>query len=442
MHNKRVLIIGEVFVDTHLDLYSQGHYLTRLGGIFHAIRACSAFGITFAFSYYAPNYLLDDINKFSQELNSTGAYQLGIVNKAPNVFLIGTSDESKFQGYDNILVNQTEYIENNSINNSIKEFEPTDILIFPGRYNINSILEELEKYNGNIHIDLNYDCPDLSKFKLNITNAIISTSSNNYARYFELGSYDILLEEISKINVQNLIVKENRGGSFLYSYKDKKYYDAPAFLQKVMHSVGVGDVYDVTYILGYYQKNISKNLRLAALCSVMYSKTMDFYNFKNEIGNIMNAVDDNIQIGGVRVPWFIRKSINIYLAAPDFEDVDVSKLNELVDALNYHNFTPRLPIRENGQVSKSMSKSEELQIYYKDIEMLNDCTVLIATLLFNDQGTLAEIGMFYQMGKKVIIFDPYFITNNMFLKNSCDFYCTSISETIDALFFCSNRSGG
>ena len=54
MRNQVVLIIGEVFVDTHLDLHYEQEPLVRMGGIFHAARAFSALNIQYVLAYYAP----------------------------------------------------------------------------------------------------------------------------------------------------------------------------------------------------------------------------------------------------------------------------------------------------------------------------------------------------------------------------------------------------
>ena len=65
MPEQTVLIIGEVFVDTHLDIKPYGKPLTRLGGIFHAARCLSALNVNFALAYYCPDYLDDDVNYWS-----------------------------------------------------------------------------------------------------------------------------------------------------------------------------------------------------------------------------------------------------------------------------------------------------------------------------------------------------------------------------------------
>ena len=73
-------------------------------------------------------------------------------------------------------------------------------------------------------------------------------------------------------------------------------------------------------------------------------------------------------------------------------------------------------------------------IFAKDMELLSECKIMIATLLYNDQGTLVEIGNYQANGKPIILYDPYLKLDNMFLKNSCTYYCKTKSQVIDAVF--------
>ena len=57
MPYRKFLVIGEVFVDFHLDRKQRNENLVRLGGVFHALRALSALEMKFSFAYYAPTIL-------------------------------------------------------------------------------------------------------------------------------------------------------------------------------------------------------------------------------------------------------------------------------------------------------------------------------------------------------------------------------------------------
>ena len=76
MHNRKILIIGEVYVDQHLDIIENGYSTSRLGGIFHAARSCDALNIEYALAYYAPDYLVKDVEKFGIDVLAKRLYIL------------------------------------------------------------------------------------------------------------------------------------------------------------------------------------------------------------------------------------------------------------------------------------------------------------------------------------------------------------------------------
>ena len=438
MHKGKVLIIGEIYVDHHFDVRENGFSISRLGGIFHAARSCDAVNMEYALAYYAPSYLVKDVEKFGMDvLRASNVYCLGNVDKAPNVMLIGQSDESGNQLYENILCKQAEYICKLPLFQVLDDFAPTDVMIFPGRYGNAKILSELSDYEGRIHIDMNYDCDcdDIVGLDaINIQTVFLSTSSTSFEKYFKEVSYDDLIVYFSKRNVCQLLVKENRGGSWLYDFKEKASYEAPAYVGKTIHSVGVGDVYDIAYISEVAANNIIHNMAFASWISALYAQTLQQEEFKKNTELISLNVEDFVEMEGIRVPWNERVNYPIYMAAPDFDYVNTEKLDILVNSLLYHNFKPRRPIKENGQVDKDMAISEERAIFAKDMELLSECKLMIATLLYNDQGTLVEIGNYQAKGKPIILYDPYLKIDNMFLKNSCTHYCNTKSQVIDAVF--------
>ena len=86
MHKRKILIIGEIYVDHHLDIKENGFSTSRLGGIFHVARCCDALKMKYALAYYAPSYLEKDVEKFGIDvLKASNVYRLGNVDKAPNV---------------------------------------------------------------------------------------------------------------------------------------------------------------------------------------------------------------------------------------------------------------------------------------------------------------------------------------------------------------------
>ena len=436
MHKRKILIIGEVYVDQHLDIIENGYSTSRLGGIFHAARSCDALNMEYALAYYAPNYLVKDIEKFGIDvLRASNVYCLGNVDKAPNVMLIGQSDESGNQLYENILCRQAEYISILPLMQVLDDFTPTDIIIFPGRYGNARILSELSDYEGKIYIDMNYDCDDILDLNsIKIQTVFLSTSSTSYEKFFKETSYDNLITYFRKKNVSQLLIKENRGGSWLYDFSGKTSYEAPAHIGTTIHSVGVGDVYDIAFMSEILGSNIADNMAFAAWVSSLYAKTIQQEIFKENTELIVQNIQEFTDMEGIRVLWNERVNYPIYMAAPDFDYVDTKKLDVLEESLLYHNFKPRRPIQENGQVNKDMDINEERAIFAEDMRLLSECKIMIATLLYNDQGTLVEIGNYQANGKPIILYDPYLKLDNMFLKNSCTYYCKTKSQVIDAVF--------
>ena len=436
MSEQLVLVIGEVFVDTHLDIVRCGIPVTRLGGIFHAARALSAAGTQFALAYYAPDYLDADIEFYSSLLNSQGCYKLGNINAAPNVMLIRDSPESGDQGYVNILNDQTVYYDVASLAEIIDKVNPSDALLFPGRYNSERVMSNLNEFPGKLHIDINYDSKSfLSLASRPVDTLFLSTSSPLF--YNECsGNLQGIVEHFQSLVVKCFLLKENRGGSACYYPGTQRIDESPSYYAQTVHSVGVGDVYDSLFLCDLPNVHNEEKMEFSALCAAKYAETLDYDVFKENVKLIIENFDDFKCLKGIRLPWQEREAINIYLAAPDFPDVDTALLDKLYDNLKYHNFSPRRPIKENGLSSPDISRAEEFDLYQKDLLLLDECSLLIAVLLCNDPGTLVELGMFKQAGKPTILFDPYSICTNMFAKNTPDYICRTLPEVINTVFLC------
>ena len=162
--------------------------------------------------------------------------------------------------------------------------------------------------------------------------------------------------------------------------------------------------------------------------------------FVANIQSILNHSSTFIHQEGIRLSWEDRPKKDIYIAAPDFPDVNTKLLDDLKDSLEYHNFKPRFPIRENGLVKYEMSDEEKLQIFKKDIVLLNKCGMLIAVLLTNDSGTFVELGMLKEKGIPTILFDPYNICKNNFVIHTPNFICHTVEEVIEHIYICMKRN--
>lgn len=436
MSEQLVLVIGEVFVDTHLDILRCGIPATRLGGIFHAARALSAAGTQYALAYYAPDYLDADIAFYSSFLNSLGCYKLGNINAAPNVMLIRDSPESGDQGYVNILSDQTVYCDVASLKEIIENVHPSDIMLFPGRYNAENVMNSLNVFPGNLHIDINYD----SKSFLSLTSRTVNTLflSTSSPLFYNGCSRNLqgIVEHFKSLDIKCFLLKENRGGSICYYPENQRTYESSAYYAQTVHSVGVGDVYDSLFLCDLPNVHNEEKMIFSSLCAAKYAETLDYGVFEENVKLIKETFDDFKCLKGIRLPWQEREDINIYLAAPDFPDVDTALLDKLYDNLKYHNFSPRRPIKENGLSRPNSSRAEEFDLYQKDLLLLDECSLLIAVLLSNDPGTFVELGMFKHAGKPTILFDPYSICTNMFAKNTPDYICRTLPEVINTVFLC------
>jgi hypothetical protein len=303
MPDQTILIIGEIIIDTHLDIIDKNGPLVRLGGIFHAARAFSSFDINFVLAYYAPEYLDEDINFWACRLNTKGCYKLGNINKAPNVMLIQKSKEAGDLEYYNILKDQAEYNNEKSINEIIQLVEPSDILIFPGRYDNNYILSNLNNYEGRIHIDFHYDSINiLNNIKREIETIILSTSSTFFIEICN-GDLNGILKYYNNYSINRFLVKENRGGSYSYYTKNKLLFESPSFYVPTMHSVGVGDVYNSFFISSLYDYDPIKKMRLSAICAAKYAETMDFNKFKFNIQLVLKNINTFDSLQGIRLSW-------------------------------------------------------------------------------------------------------------------------------------------
>jgi hypothetical protein len=437
--NKTVLLIGEIFVDVHLDILQNNKPVVRIGGIFHSARGLAALKTSFALAYFAPEYLEKDINYYSCHLCSKGSYKIGNITKAPNVMLVRESKEQGDQGYENLLREQIEYEYLGNTTEIIRKVTPSDILIYPGKYDVNKILNELKNCSANIHIDMHYDSDGILENIENPVDTVIISTSSKFFHDKTKDSLNELKQYFKDKKVKRILIKENRGGSYYFDMNGTV-FEAPAYCVSTAHSVGVGDVYNSVFLSGINGNQIDKSMNISSLISALYAKTLSYEEFKNEVRSFLDRKDEKCSYDYVRLSWEEKKDKNIYLAAPDFPNVDTSLLKKLFECLKYHGFNPHLPIKENGLVKEDTTPDERYAIYCKDVELLKKCDLLIAVLLFNDPGTLVEIGQFKEMGKPVIIFDPYNICTNLFLLYSTSFICKSIDEVISKTYISLRRN--
>lgn len=429
-NKKNLLIIGDLYIDVHLDHYCETGVLYRFGGILHSVRACKAAGCTCSIAYYGPSYLQEHLQNYCDTLGCVQQiYCIGVYKNKPKIILIQSSQEFFSQGYSEILNESPEVSESLSLIDIVNETSPSDILIYPGDYNLEELLNIIanNEKTASLHIDMHYGSDDLI-YSGNIETIIYSTSSKIFS------STNNIEEHIASHfpNAKTYLIKENLGGSHLYDLIEKVKYDIPAFFQPdSQHSVGVGDAYNTIYISLVTPSTILQSLILSSYIASVYSCTFNDESFFTDSLNILKYSKDYSELPGLRLPWSSRK-IDIYLAAPDFPHIQKDILDRVEKSLLHHNFIPHRPIKENGLATENTNQNYKL--YLKDRALLEKCKLLIAVILEDDPGTYTEIGIFNQMSKPIIIFDPYKKCFNMFTTLCACVVCTTLEEVIKNVF--------
>lgn len=418
---KRIFIIGEVFLENHLDLQE-----VRLGGIFHSARMLKAIDVDYALAGIMPSYLYKDFEKYSGRLGASKASMIGEVLYSPNIMNIGESKKIGLQRPEDIYREPLEiHINIDKLKTLISDFNPTDVLIYFGEYDVKSILHVLKEHPLKIHAECQH-IEQLDFIDIKLESIFISTSSNLFK---SLGNNLFGLVNSKLIDLANyILLKENRGGSTLIDIKGNNIIEVPAFLVHNEHSMGVGDCYIASFIslLGLYSAGDAA--KISAFYAGEYSMTFNDDAFMESIRYIEKS--EILKLDGIRLPWDTRNKIHIYIAGPDFPNRDRTYFDKIESMLMYHNFQPHRPIKENGVYTGNEHYHIQQEMYQRDVELLEVSELMIAVLLDNDPGTLVEIGWMNRHEKPIILYDPFNIAHNLFLKKSVDCIVHQLDELI------------
>lgn len=419
-----VCLIGDILTDVTLAT-DRSPLKMRLGGIVHAARALWAMDVDYAVAYFAPTYLDGHIDMFLKEHNCKAIIKLGNVTNCPYTMLINEAKEIGNQGYeflyhDDIVITYD--------TNAIKEINVYDELMFiSGNYDMDKIVSYVEP-DKRIHCDVANNLNDISELPHDrlFETLFISTSSNIFKNQYK--DFDSFCD-ILKAFTHRIVLKENRGGSRIYDGYKNEVYEIPSQTTTIEHSIGVGDVYDIVAIFSPYE-NFQEQLIFASWIAMEYAQTTFPDNFKSSVKSLQQTSIKDLQSQpGSFLPWDIRDKCHIYIAAPDFDFVDTKAIDFLCDSLHYHHFVAHRPIKENGQMTANAEKAERIGLYSADMTLLSKCNMLIAVLLYNDPGTLIEIGMAVQKGMPTLVYDPKGIADNCML-TECP---TFVSSDLDAI---------
>lgn len=422
-------ILGHIFNDITLKSAATPLIKMRLGGIVHAARGMYAVGEEYSVAYFAPSYLDSHIENYLKEIGCAEIIKLGNVTNSPNTVLIQEVQEVGDQGYNFLLNENVEVVYNNSQLAKLDKFEK--ILLFAGDFDMSMIMRHNTQAQYYLDITNDVEClADLGGF--HFRTIFLSTSSTLFKN--DYSNIDSLVNDCQNI-CEQFVLKENRGGSRAYDYAVKKIVSTPSMTVPVVHSVGVGDVFDT--ILAIYDQcsPFEHNLLNASYVAAEYAQTTFINDFRTMAQHYLNLpIEDKLKHDEVLLPWDVRKGINIYIAAPDFDFVDTKPIDFICQALEYHNFTPRRPIKENGQMSKEAGKVEKQKLFQSDMVLMGSCQMTLAVLLYNDPGTLIEIGIAAERGMPVLVYDPFSIADNCMLTEIPKVVSADADKIISELF--------
>lgn len=436
--SSEICIIGDIVVD--ITLMNESDDKMRLGGILHAARCLWANNINYSIAHFSPEYMEKSINKFSNEYRILDNIKIGNVLGSPYIFYIDEAKEIGNQGYNFILRDEIDINYDDERISNLVDLNFKDILFISGNYSLVRILKYISNQTK-IHIDIANNVSDLeylNQLDRKCYSIFISTSSILFQKYFNdnFEEFATLFEPYT----QKLILKENRGGSRAYDFESKRTISIASQTKPITHSVGVGDVYDTTYIIQKEKFSFEESLILSSWTAAAYASTTYPDDFKINVCRINNSDIKSLKdLGGTIVPWEKRKKINIYIAAPDFDFIDSYHIDLLCNSLLYHNFTPRRPIKENGQMEKDASTQRKSELFSKDINLINECNILIAVLLNHDPGTYIEIGIGATKGLPTFIYDPFNTAENCMLTQIPDLISSDLDEIISEVFITSSK---
>lgn len=436
-----VCLIGQILVDVTLPTKGDGYKL-RAGGIMHAARALWAIGCPYSMLYIAPDYLEAEIADHVRNYGATFGTRIGTVTGCPNVILIAAPKEAGPQGYEFLLrdLHRCQLLLNN-LRTAFTQSQPTDILIFPGGFDLGIVLQAVSGLTARVHVDANFEPATSDGFRQlgrQFETIILSTSSVPFLERYQ-GDHKRLCSDLLGQHGKHVLLKENRGGSRLFA-SDGTVFQTPAQPRAVQHSVGVGDCFDAAFIALRHRVTDRAALAYASCLAAEYACTTYPEVFRDETQTWLAVPDQEImELAGTILPWEIRPSVPVYIAAPDFDNVDRRPIDAAVECLKYHNFVARLPVRENGQMGPNATSERRQALCDADLGVLDECKLMLAVLLFDDPGTLIEIGIAVERGIPVIVFDPYGHADNLMLTQLPYLVSSDLDRIMTGLFICASR---
>ena len=424
------ILIGEVTVDFTMPTRTTDAKV-RLGGVVHAARGLWASGRDYSVGAFCPAYLVEQARNYLTQHGCREFVLLGEVIGAPNVIAIADVKEVGHQGYEDILREERRVVPScNKID--LSRFD--SVVIFPGRYDLGSVIKQL-KPGARVTIDAAYDLDDadfLSSLTGRIDSVVISTSSSLFSK---LAPSDVvpLLDLAKSIGAKQLLLKENRGGSRLFDLGTGDIEYITATLDVTTNSVGVGDAF--TAVFGSFDGSARDAAWRGMQVATVYSQTTWPDDLRRDVERELRIPVEVVRrLGGVTLPWHVRPTMQIYLAAPDFSYTDHKEISAAVAALEYHNFRVRRPVKENGEADRDAPVESLSPYYFSDVQLLRECAAVFAIPIERDPGTLVEIGLAIEMGRPVVTFDPRSENRNTMVVRGSASYSSDLDVCLNGTF--------
>lgn len=433
----RVCLVGQVFVD--VDLRAETDPLTRLGGVFHAVRALHGTGAPYATAFVAPEYLDGYAKAVLAAHGCRRSAKVGTVTGCPNIWVVRSAKETADQGYFAPLWSyQKATFDPRCLKRLLREFAAESVLVFPGGIDFAGILGVLARHDAGVHIDLGNAVDDIKNLRaLKRPAQCISASTSSLVFLRECRGSAKRLCDLLFPHADSILLKENRGGSrfFLKQGRAIETLAVPAHPARTKHSVGVGDCFNAVFAALHGRMDDQTSLGYASLIAGEYAATYDTEIFASACRAALRLPGHDARvIQGVSISWERRSRISVYVAAPDFRGTDRRDIDEVVTCLRYHNFRPRLPVREHGEVPVSASLRRKQAAFDADVRLLGACRAVIAVLPFDDPGTLVEIGIAYQMGIPVLVYDPYERVSNLMVSQLAEVVTSDLDVLLNEFF--------
>jgi nucleoside 2-deoxyribosyltransferase len=414
-----------------------------MGGIMHAARALWALDAPYVLAYVAPSYLDDQVARHAQALGAADVRKVGDVKGCPNVLIVGSPKEVGSQGYELLLRDEhRSEFDASALDDLCARHDASDTLILPGGFDLAGTLRVIGERGSRVYADVNHapdDLAELGTLGRPLAACIVSTSSELFLRRCQ-GSSDELRSAVVGRYADSMLLKENRGGSRFFTSESVVQVDAHA--RRVEHSVGVGDCFDAVFIALRQTHGDRAALAYASYVAAEYGAVWDDDHFRRAArAAVAIPTAEMVEMRGLSLPWERRRGVQIYIAAPDFDGVDRRPLEWVLEALRYHNFTPRCPVRENGQVGVDATPGRRRDTFQKDMAILDECRMLLAVLLYDDPGTLIEIGIAAERGLPVLVYDPYRRATNLILTELPELVSSDLDEVLVNVFRVAAREG-